>query len=65
MKKFLTGLMVGMFLVSAGLAYAANEAAPAMPHVTGTTVKKSQVKKTALKKPGQVSTTSVPAPKKM
>ena len=67
MKQFLTSLMVGMFLVSAGLAYAAYETAPTPPHVTGTTVKKSQVKnkKTAVKKFGQVTTTSMPAPKKM
>ena len=69
MKQFLTSLMVGMFLVSAGFAYAAYETAPAAPHVTGTTVKKSQVKKTAKtalkKKPVQVQVNAplAPAPK--
>ena len=79
MQRFLASLTVAMFLVSAGLVYAATETKPGttpvtQPHVTGTKIKKAykanyyKAKKMAVKKPGVQPTGTgmpvVPAPKK-
>ena len=68
MRRFLSSMMVGMFLLGTGLAIAATDTVPTTPPVTGTKVKKSyKVKKMALKKkPGAQSAAipPMPAPKK-